>query len=788
MAGGVDESDTRRTLSDGISSVKLQKLSHLTDYLPDLSTFPNPLDENPFYHPSAGFFIWPTDVILRDILHDLSGTFQPSGPRLAYHRAGPRKKIFYNTSRVRAAIVTCGGLCPGLNTVIRELVVGLWELYGVREIFGIKSGYRGFYSFDPVRLDPKLVKHWHKVGGTALETSRGGFDLKKIVDAIESRGFNQVYIIGGDGTMRGAVKIFDEIRDRKLNIGVAGIPKTVDNDIGIIDRSFGFQTAVEAAQQAISAGHVEAESAVNGIGLVKLMGRSTGHIALHSTLSSRDVDCCLIPENDFYLEGEGGLLEFLDQRLKKNGHAVVVVAEGAGQEVIPRNEAQKEERDESGNPVFLDVGVWLKSELKNWWVRDHPGELFTVKYIDPTYMIRAIPANATDNLYCTLLAHSAIHGVMAGYTGFVSGPINGNYAYIPVEEVAVAQNKAGFLLSQGASAMPYLDLGMLNCSFPKNSSDPLRLPLRSPLLGGTALETARGGFDLEKIVDAIESRGFNQVYVIGGDGTMRGAVKIFNEIRDRKLNVAVAGIPKTVDNDIGIIDRSFGFQTAVEAAQEAINAGHVEAASAVNGIGLVKLMGRNAGHIALHATMSSRDVDCCLIPENDFYLEGEGGLFRFLEDRIKRNGHAVVVVAAEGAGQELIPRSEAEKGEKDESGNQVFLDVGVWLNSELKKWWARDHPGELFTVKYIDPTYMIRAIPANATDNEYCTLLAHSAIHGVMAGYTGFVSGPINGNYAYIPVEKVALAKNRVNVRDHTWAWLRSVNNQPDFLTRPGSV
>lgn len=166
--------------------------------------------------------------------------------------------------------------------------------------------------------------------------------------------------------MKGVVKIYKEIQRRKLNVSVTGIPKTVDNDIGIIDKSFGFQTAVEIAQQAISAAHVEAESAVNGIGLVKLMGRSTGHIALHATLSSRDVDCCLIPENDFFLEGKGGLFEFLDQRLKQNGHAVVVIAEGAGQGLMPRTDAE-EEKDESGNPVFLDVGTWLKSELNKLW-------------------------------------------------------------------------------------------------------------------------------------------------------------------------------------------------------------------------------------------------------------------------------------------------------------------------------------------------------------------------------------------------------------------------------------
>ncbi|EXB64616.1 6-phosphofructokinase 2 [Morus notabilis] len=425
-----------------LPAVKLQKIPHLSDYIPNLKTLPNPLENNPFFHPSDGFYVSSGDVIFRQIVYDLSGIVpSPNPDHLAYHRAGPRRDVVFEPSEVRAAIVTCGGLCPGLNTVIRELVDGLWELYGVRQIFGVTAGYRGFYSREPLELNPKRVRSWHKRGGTALETSRGGFDLEKIVDAIEDRGFNQVYIIGGDGTMRGAVEICNAIRRRKLNVAVTGIPKTVDNDVGIIDRSFGFQTAVEMAQQAISAAHVEAESAVNGIGLVKLMGRSTGHIALHATLSSRDVDCCLIPEMEFYLEGKGGLFDFLYQRLKENGHAVLVVAEGAGQAMIPRTDAQKEERDESGNLVLLDVGSWLKSELKKWWSRDHPGELFTVKYIDPTYMIRAVPANATDNSYCTLLAHSAIHGVMAGYTGFVSGPINGNYAYIPLEEVARAKNE-----------------------------------------------------------------------------------------------------------------------------------------------------------------------------------------------------------------------------------------------------------------------------------------------------------------------------------------------------------
>ncbi|KAI4298850.1 hypothetical protein L6164_032365 [Bauhinia variegata] len=435
-----DTKDQNSTYNFSLQPIHLKELPHLTDYVSNLQSYRNPLDKNPFFHTIEGFHLTQTDIVLRQIVYDLSGNFSLPSPHMAYLRAGPRKDIYFNPSEARVAIVTCGGLCPGLNTVIRELVVGMWDLYGVRQIFGVPAGYRGFYSMEPMLLNPKLVEDWHKRGGTALETSRGGFDLDKIVDAIEKRGFNQVYIIGGDGSMRGAVKIFDEICRRKLNVSVAGIPKTVDNDVGIIDRSFGFQTAVEMAQQAINAAHVEAQSAVNGIGLVKLMGRSVGHIALHATLSSRDVDCCLIPEVEFFLNGKGGLFEFLEQRLKRNGHVVIVVAEGAGQDMIPRTDAQKEEKDESGNPVFLDVGAWMKSELKKWWARDHPNELFTVKYIDPTYMIRAVPANAHDNLYCTLLAHSAIHGIMAGYSGFVAGLINGNYAYIPLADVAQAKN------------------------------------------------------------------------------------------------------------------------------------------------------------------------------------------------------------------------------------------------------------------------------------------------------------------------------------------------------------
>ncbi|MBA0597768.1 hypothetical protein Gorai_007561, partial [Gossypium raimondii] len=251
-----------------------------------------------------------------------------------FRRAGPRQRVYFESDEVHACIVTCGGLCPGLNTVIREIVCGLCHMYGVKKILGIDGGYRGFYSKNTVTLTPKVVNDIHKRGGTVLGTSRGGHDTSKIVDSIQDRGINQVYILGGDGTQRGAAVIFEEIRRRGLKVAVAGIPKTIDNDIPVIDKSFGFDTAVEEAQRAINAAHVESLSIENGIGLVKLMGRYSGFIAMYATLASRDVDCCLIPESPFYLEGSGGLYEYIEKRLKENGHMVIVIAEGAGQDLV----------------------------------------------------------------------------------------------------------------------------------------------------------------------------------------------------------------------------------------------------------------------------------------------------------------------------------------------------------------------------------------------------------------------------------------------------------------------
>ncbi|MQL80454.1 hypothetical protein Taro_012907, partial [Colocasia esculenta] len=422
-------------ISSGENGYVLEDVPHFTDYITDLPTYPNPLQNNPSYSVVKQYFVTDDDTVAQKIVVHKNS---PRGTH--FRRAGPRQRVYFESDDVHVCIVTCGGLCPGLNTVIREIVCGLSYMYGVNRILGIEGGYKGFYARNTITLTPKSVNDIHKRGGTILGTSRGGHDTSKIVDSIEDRGINQVYIIGGDGTQKGASVIFEEIEKRGLKVAVVGIPKTIDNDIAVIDKSFGFDTAVEEAQRAINAAHVEAESAENGIGLVKLMGRYSGFIAMYATLASRDVDCCLIPESPFYLEGRGGLFEFIEKRLKENGHAVLVVAEGAGQELVTESLRSVDGHDPSGNKLLYDVGLWLSQRIKEHFAK-HTKMVINLKYIDPTYMIRAIPSNASDNVYCTLLAHSAIHGAMAGFTGFTVGSVNGRHAYIPFYRVTETQKK-----------------------------------------------------------------------------------------------------------------------------------------------------------------------------------------------------------------------------------------------------------------------------------------------------------------------------------------------------------
>ncbi|GKV23496.1 hypothetical protein SLEP1_g33211 [Rubroshorea leprosula] len=425
-------------------------IPHLTDVFPDASTIPStfclrmrtPVSE----HFADGYpsdeewhgYINNNDRVLLKVIHFSSPTSAGAeciDPNCTWveqwvHRAGPREKIYFKPEEVKAAIVTCGGLCPGLNDVIRHIVITL-EIYGVKNIVGIPFGYRGFSDegLAEMPLSRKVVQNIHLSGGSLLGVSRGGPPVSKIVDSLKERGINMLFVLGGNGTHAGANAIHDECRARKMRVAIVGVPKTIDNDILMMDKTFGFDTAVEEAQRAINSAYIEAHSAYHGIGIVKLMGRSSGFIAMHASLASGQVDICLIPEVHFNLHGPHGVLRHLKYLIETKGSAVVCVAEGAGQDLLQKTNAT----DASGNIVFGDIGVHIQQETKKYF--REIGVPADVKYIDPTYMIRAVRANASDGILCTVLGQNAVHGAFAGYSGITVGICNTHYAYFPIPEV-----------------------------------------------------------------------------------------------------------------------------------------------------------------------------------------------------------------------------------------------------------------------------------------------------------------------------------------------------------------
>lgn len=369
--------------------------------------------------------------ILRSNTTDASAVGPGYDPAWMLEEAGPRRKIYFAPSHAHAAIVTCGGLCPGLNDVIRAITRTLWYFYGVERISGIQYGYRGFssdFNFSPVRLDPDVVDDIHNLGGSILGSSRGYGEVEPIVDALERMNINILFTIGGDGTQRASLEITEEIEQRRLKIACVGIPKTIDNDIMFVQKSFGFDTAVSKAVDAVGAAHVEAKSAPDGIGLVKVMGRDSGFIAAHTTLSTSDVNFCLIPEMSFVLEGENGLFRNLETRLDKRKHAVILVAEGAGQELL---EAGKGSEDASGNKSYGDIGLFLKDAIKAYL--ESRGREANIKYIDPSYIIRAARADPVDSHYCARLGANAVHAAMTGRTACIIGQWNNSLVHVPIQ-------------------------------------------------------------------------------------------------------------------------------------------------------------------------------------------------------------------------------------------------------------------------------------------------------------------------------------------------------------------
>ena len=389
------------------------------------TTFPNPIGE-------IGEFNYISEeerLLLNPHYSALEDCVETQNLPDGFELAGPRKNIFFDPSKVRAAIVTCGGLCPGLNAVIRGLVLQLWFSYHCKDILGIRYGYQGLgdQGLTPIQLTPKDVSDIHSKGGTMLGSSRGTPPTPELVDNLERLGINMLFTIGGDGTMRGAGALWQEIRARGLDISVIGIPKTIDNDIPFVRRTFGFDTAVSIATDSINAAQVEAWGVPNGIGIVKLMGRNSGYIAASASLSSGHPNFCMIPEVPFSMEGPGGLFELVEKRLAERSHAVIVLAEGAGQYYF---ESSERDTDASGNRKLGDIGSYVRDRLKKHLKRRNIST--AIKYIDPSYLIRSAPANSADQLYCQRLARNAVHAAMAGKGGLLIGFWHGQMTHVPI--------------------------------------------------------------------------------------------------------------------------------------------------------------------------------------------------------------------------------------------------------------------------------------------------------------------------------------------------------------------
>jgi 6-phosphofructokinase 1 len=354
-----------------------------------------------------------------------------------FERAGPREHLFFEPAKTKVAIVTCGGLCPGLNNVIRSVYLQLHYHYGVPAVMGVRYGYSGFSSETskaPMWLNAEIVNNIHQFGGTLLGTSRGPVSADIIVDFLEQRGINVLFTVGGDGTQRGAHDIVTEIQRRKLQISMIGIPKTIDDDVQYVNRSFGYFTAIEKAKDVIDSAHVEAHCVHNGISIVKVMGRDSGFIAAGATLASQEVNFTLVPEVSFKLEGESGLLAVLHRRLLERRHAVIVVAEGAGQHLMP----PMERRDASGNLLHRDIGIFLRDKIRDHFqMQRFP---VVIRYFDPSYYIRSVPASTVDSVLCDSFARHAVHAAMAGKTDMIVGLQHGAFIHVPIP-MATTQRK-----------------------------------------------------------------------------------------------------------------------------------------------------------------------------------------------------------------------------------------------------------------------------------------------------------------------------------------------------------
>jgi 6-phosphofructokinase 1 len=404
------------------------------------ATIASPLDGSLLHARDTVHYVAETDRVLLDDTLDMAGRRGlPARELPSFEPGGPRSRLFFDPERTRAGVVTCGGLCPGLNNVVRGLVLELYGHYGVTSVTGFRNGYLGLTrtgAKDSMTLTPETVRGINGEGGTMLGTSRGQQDVVEMVDTLAQRAIDMLFVVGGDGTLRGAQAIADEADRRGMPLAVVGIPKTIDNDIPWIDHSFGFQTAFSRAAESIRAAHTEARSTPDGVGLIKLMGRHSGFIAAYASLASEDVDMVLVPEVPVVLDGEHGVLAHLERVLDRQGHAVVVVAEGAGQDLFPDGQRT---HDASGNVRLADVGGLLRDRITERLTAN--GRTVSLRYVDPGYAIRSVPANPFDSVYCTRLAQAAVHAAMAGRTATVVGRWHGRFVHLPIALATASRNQ-----------------------------------------------------------------------------------------------------------------------------------------------------------------------------------------------------------------------------------------------------------------------------------------------------------------------------------------------------------
>ncbi len=400
-------------------------------------TFASPMSPQLRERPTSTHYVHESDRVLLDDTLDMAVARHCAVADLpSFEPGGPRARIYFDPARTKVGIVTCGGLCPGLNNVIRGLVLELNEHYGITDVTGFRNGYAGLVgAYEALPLTPELVADIHTHGGTILGTSRGDQDPDRMVATLTERGICVLFVVGGDGTLRGAQKIADAALARGVELAVVGVPKTIDNDIPFIDHSFGFQTAFSRATESIQAAHTEASSTPNGVGLVKLMGRHSGFIASYAALANHDVDFVLIPEVPFETEGPDGFLTHLRRRVQSRGHAVVVVAEGAGQTLLTPGDA----RDASGNVRLADIGRLLRDRIAHDFAAADV-EL-NLRYVDPGYAIRSVPANPFDAVFCLRLAQAAVHAAMAGCTAMVVGRWHGRFVHVPIPLATGSRNQ-----------------------------------------------------------------------------------------------------------------------------------------------------------------------------------------------------------------------------------------------------------------------------------------------------------------------------------------------------------